>query len=101
GNSAQVKSAILLAGLFADGTTTVIEPVPTRDHTERMMKAFGGEVTKEGTSISIKGNQVLSGCHVDIPGDISSAAFFIVAAAVTPNSMLTIENVGLKDRKST
>lgn len=99
-NSAQVKSAILLAGLFADGTTTVIEPVPTRDHTERMIKAFGGEVTKKGTHISIEGDQVLSGCQVDIPGDISSAAFFIVAAAITPNSYLIIENVGLNPTRT-
>jgi 3-phosphoshikimate 1-carboxyvinyltransferase len=99
-NSAQVKSAILLAGLFTEGQTTVVEPVQTRDHTERMIKAFGGKIVKEGNHISIVGQQKLIGCDITIPGDISSAAFFIAAATIVPNSNLIIKNVGLNETRT-
>jgi 3-phosphoshikimate 1-carboxyvinyltransferase len=95
--SAQVKSAILLAGLNAVGETRVIEPVLTRDHTERMLRAFGAEVSVEdgptGRVISLRGGQTLSGTRVHVPGDPSSAAFPIVAALITPGSQVTIRNV--------
>jgi 3-phosphoshikimate 1-carboxyvinyltransferase len=92
--SAQVKSAILLAALQADGTTVVEEPQQSRDHTEVMIRGFGGELSVEGVCISVKGGQALSGQEVRIPGDISSAAFFLVAAALVPGSAVTIRNVG-------
>ncbi len=98
--SAQVKSAILLAGLNARGTTTVIEPEPTRDHTERMLAYFGAEITTVsrpdgGRVISITGYPELKPCTVDVPADPSSAAFLIVAALITPNAEVTIKNVGV------
>jgi 3-phosphoshikimate 1-carboxyvinyltransferase len=92
--SAQVKSAILLAALQANGTTTVIEPQASRDHTEAMICGFGGEISVRGKEISLTGGQDLVGQEVRIPGDISSAAFFLVAAALVPGSELTIRNVG-------
>jgi 3-phosphoshikimate 1-carboxyvinyltransferase len=92
--SAQVKSAVLLAALQADGVTKVIEPQASRDHTEVMIRGFGGIVTTVGANISLRGGQSLTGQDVRIPGDISSAAFFIVAAVVIPGSDLTIRNVG-------
>ncbi|SEQ25968.1 3-phosphoshikimate 1-carboxyvinyltransferase [Virgibacillus subterraneus] len=92
--SAQVKSAILLAGLFAEGTTEVIEPTATRNHSENMLKAFGADISIEDTCISIT-NQPLTATDVFVPGDISSAAFFMVAAAIVPGSNLTLKNVGL------
>lgn len=92
--SAQVKSAILLAGLQAEGMTTVEEPQISRDHTEIMARAFGGEIGVECRRVSVKGGQRLSGREVKIPGDISSAAFFLVAAAVVPGSNLVIRGVG-------
>ncbi len=102
--SAQVKSAVLLAGLNTPGITRIIEPVPTRDHTERMLKGFGvnleiGEQNGE-RFIEIHGEADLSPCDVVVPGDPSSAAFFIVAALITPGSDLTIENVGLNPTRS-
>ncbi|MDB5439581.1 MAG: 3-phosphoshikimate 1-carboxyvinyltransferase [Caulobacteraceae bacterium] len=97
--SAQVKSAVLLAGLNAMGMTQVIEPEPTRDHTERMLRAFGAEVKVEdkedGRHITLMGGQALTGVHVDVPGDPSSAAFPIVAALITPGSKVTVEGVML------
>ncbi|MCH2486396.1 MAG: 3-phosphoshikimate 1-carboxyvinyltransferase, partial [Erythrobacter sp.] len=97
--SAQVKSAVLLAALNTPGTTTVIEPVPTRDHTERMLRGFGVDVTvtqQDGERIiAITGPCDLTPCDVTVPGDPSSAAFFAVAASVVPGSDLVIENVGL------
>jgi 3-phosphoshikimate 1-carboxyvinyltransferase len=97
--SAQVKSAVLLAGLNTPGTTTVIEPTPTRDHTERMLRGFGAELTVEEADgervIRIHGPADLSPCDIEVPGDPSSAAFFAVAASVVPGSDLVIENVGL------
>lgn len=92
--SAQVKSAILLAALQADGTTTLLEPQRSRDHTEVMLRGFGGDLGVDGPLISLKGGQSLDGQEVGIPGDISSAAFFLVAAAMIPGSDLTICNVG-------
>ncbi|WP_417321458.1 3-phosphoshikimate 1-carboxyvinyltransferase [Erythrobacter aureus] len=97
--SAQVKSAVLLAGLNTPGTTTVIEPVPTRDHTERMLRGFGAALTVEEADgervIRIHGPAELRPCDIAVPGDPSSAAFFAVAASVVPGSDLVIENVGL------
>jgi 3-phosphoshikimate 1-carboxyvinyltransferase len=98
--SAQVKSAVLLAGLNTPGITTVIEPVPTRDHSERMLKGFGAELTVDTDSngartIRIRGEAELKPQRIEVPGDPSSAAFFIAAALLVPDSDLTIENVGL------
>lgn len=98
--SAQVKSSILLAGLQAEGTTTVIEPSKTRDHTERMIKQFGGKVSVDGLTISLSGKQTLKGCEIAVPGDISSAAFFLVAGAIVPNSEITLKNVGLNPTRT-
>ncbi|MEL6542604.1 MAG: 3-phosphoshikimate 1-carboxyvinyltransferase [Pseudomonadota bacterium] len=103
--SAQVKSAVLLAGLNTPGTTTVIEPVPTRDHTERMLKGFGVEVDisedEDGARVmSVHGEATLTPCDVVVPGDPSSAAFFIVAALIVPGSDLVIENVGLNPTRN-
>jgi 3-phosphoshikimate 1-carboxyvinyltransferase len=93
--SAQVKSAVLLAGLHADGETRVTEAVQTRDHTERGLKAFGIEVRREGLTVSIRGGQRAHGASLTVPGDISSAAFWMVAAAALPGSEVTVEGVGL------
>jgi len=98
--SAQVKSAILLAGLNARGTTSVTEPSKSRDHTERMLQAFGCEVLEDGLTVSITGGQKLTGTEVVVPGDISSAAFFLVAGAITPNSTITLKNVGLNPTRT-
>ncbi len=102
--SAQVKSAVLLAGLNTPGITTVIEPVPTRDHTERMLTGFGAQldVSEEaGTrTIRIHGEADLHPCDVTVPGDPSSAAFFIVAALIVPGSELTITNVGINPTRA-
>lgn len=98
--SAQVKSAILLAGLFAPGTTTVVQPATNRDHTERLLNSFGVEVQTEGNTISIAGGQQVQACDLVVPGDISSAAFWIVAAASAPGSRLTISNVGLNPTRT-
>ncbi len=103
--SAQVKSAILLAGLNTPGITTVIEPVPTRDHSERMLRGFGADLTVEvdssGTrTIRIRGEAELKPQVIEVPGDPSSAAFFIVAALIVPGSELTIENVGLNPTRA-
>ena len=98
--SAQVKSAILLAGLQADGETVVIEPEETRDHTERMIRQFGGQVVKEGNAIKVQGHQEFKGTEVHVPGDISSAAFFMVAAAITEDSEVVLKNVGLNPTRT-
>jgi 3-phosphoshikimate 1-carboxyvinyltransferase len=92
--SAQVKSAILLAALQAEGTTILEEPQKSRDHTEVMLRGFGAELSSNGNSITVKGGQSLAGQEVRIPGDMSSAAFFVAAAAMIPGSNLTIRNVG-------
>jgi 3-phosphoshikimate 1-carboxyvinyltransferase len=93
--SAQVKSAILLAGLYASGTTTVTEKEPTRDHTERMLEHFGAKIRTNGKEISVEGRQEMEGQSVFVPGDISSAAFPIIAAALVPGSDITIRDVGV------
>ena len=93
--SAQVKSALLLAGLYADGETTVTEPAPTRDHTERMLQGFGYAVEKSGPVVTVRGGGELSACDIDVPADISSAAFFMVAASITPGSDIVLEHVGI------
>lgn len=93
--SAQVKSAILLAGLRAEGTTIVRETEISRDHTERMLRQFGAQVDEVEGVISLKGGQTLTGTHVSVPGDISSAAFFLVAGAICEDSKITLENVGI------
>ena len=98
--SAQVKSAILLAGLFAEGMTTVIQPVETRDHTERMLDLFNVRTSIDGKAISIMGGQQLQPCDFVVPGDISSAAFWLAAAAVSPGAHLRIQNVGLNPTRS-
>jgi 3-phosphoshikimate 1-carboxyvinyltransferase len=103
--SAQVKSAVLLAGLNAPGITTVIEPIPTRDHSERMLRGFGANLTVEieddGTRIiRIHGEAELTGRAIVVPGDPSSAAFFVVAALIVPGSDLVIENVGLNPTRA-
>lgn len=92
--SAQVKSAILLAALQADGETIIEEPQRSRDHTEAMIRGFGGAVGVDGAQIFLKGGQALRGQDVRIPGDISSAAFFLVAAAMIPDSDVTVRSVG-------
>jgi 3-phosphoshikimate 1-carboxyvinyltransferase len=98
--SAQVKSAILLAGLQAEGTTSVTEPVKSRDHTERMLEAFGIDVVNNGLSVSVQGGQQLKATHIEVPGDISSAAFFLVAGAIVPNSEITLKMVGLNPTRT-
>lgn len=98
--SAQVKSSILFAGLQASGTTTIHEPAKTRDHTERMIRQFGGEVESSGLTVKIKGSQQLTGVDVLVPGDISSAAFFLVAGALVPNSEIILKNVGLNPTRT-
>jgi 3-phosphoshikimate 1-carboxyvinyltransferase len=93
--SAQVKSCLLLAGLYAKGRTSVREPAPTRDHTERMLRGFGYQVEREGDVISVESGGQLTACDIDIPADISSAAFFLVAASISPGSELTLTHVGI------
>ncbi|MGM8211613.1 3-phosphoshikimate 1-carboxyvinyltransferase [Virgibacillus sp. W0430] len=98
--SAQVKSALLLAGLFAEGTTTVIEPTLTRNHTENMLKAFGADIQVTHNEIKISNKNSLQATDVQVPGDISSAAFFIVAAAIVPGSSLVLKSVGLNKTRT-
>ncbi|MFQ5648421.1 MAG: 3-phosphoshikimate 1-carboxyvinyltransferase [bacterium] len=93
--SAQVKSCVLLAGLFADGRTTLQEPALTRDHTELMLVKYGASVQKEGSSISVSGPAVLQGQAVFVPGDLSAAAYFIAAAILVKDSDILIKNVGI------
>lgn len=98
--SAQVKSAVLLAGLHTEGRTSVRETAPTRDHTERALEAFGARVFRDGLTVSIDGGQRLRAVDAMIPGDISSSVFWLVLAAGTPDSDLTIEDVGLNPSRS-
>lgn len=93
--SAQVKSSLLLAGLYAQGTTSVSEPAPTRDHTERMLRGFGYEVRRDGNCISLDGGGKLTACDIDVPADISSTAFFLVGASIANGSDVTLEHVGI------
>ncbi|MBC2036585.1 3-phosphoshikimate 1-carboxyvinyltransferase [Listeria booriae] len=98
--SAQVKSAIIFAALQADGETTIIEKEKTRDHTEQMIRQFGGAITTDGLTIRVNGGQEFQGQNVVVPGDISSAAFFIVAGLTIPNSKIRLENVGLNPTRT-
>lgn len=98
--SAQVKTCVLFAGLFADGVTTVREPLRTRDHTELALRAFGAEVGVNGTVVSVRGRPRLEALDLSVPGDLSSAAFFLVAALLVPGSRLRIEHVGLNPTRS-
>ncbi|CAH1852088.1 3-phosphoshikimate 1-carboxyvinyltransferase [Convivina praedatoris] len=93
--SAQVKSALIFAGMQAEGTTTIVSPLASRDHTERMLQKFGGRIDFDGDTIRIEKQPLLQGQHVVVPADISSAAFFIVAALITPNSNITLKGVGI------
>ncbi len=98
--SAQVKSAILLAALNAEGSTHVTEPAPTRDHTERMLGGFGVTVRRDGATVELAGGQALRGADVEVPGDFSSAAFFIVAGCLAAADGLTIEGVGINPTRT-
>jgi 3-phosphoshikimate 1-carboxyvinyltransferase len=98
--SAQVKSAVLLAALFAKGRTNVTEPAPTRDHTERMLGAFGVKVQREGAKASVAGGQALTGTTVRVPADFSSASFFIVAGCLAADQGLLIRNVGVNPTRT-
>jgi len=98
--SAQVKSAILLAGLYAQGQTTVTEPAPTRDHTERMLRGFGLSVDTDGPRVRLTGGQALQGAQVQVPGDISSAAFFLVAGCLAGAEGFVVENVGINPTRT-
>jgi 3-phosphoshikimate 1-carboxyvinyltransferase len=98
--SAQVKSAVILAGLHAEGTTSVTEPAQTRDHTERALTAFGFTVTVDGRTVSIDGNQRGGGQRLLVPGDFSSAAFWMAAAAALPGSQVVLEEVGLNPTRT-
>ena len=93
--SAQVKSCVLLAGLYADGETSTTEPAPTRDHTERMLNGFGFPVKVDGATASLSGGGSLSARTIDVPADISSAAFFMVAASIAPGSDISLHHVGI------
>ncbi len=97
--SAQVKSALLLAGLYAEGETHVVEPHPTRDYTERMLTAFGWPIEFGEGWAKLRGGHALRAVDIDVPADFSSAAFFIVAATVVPNSEATIKDVGINPRR--
>jgi 3-phosphoshikimate 1-carboxyvinyltransferase len=98
--SAQVKSAVLLAGLYADGETTVVEPAPTRDHTERMLAAAGAPITVRATSVTVRRAERLSLGPLEVPGDFSSAAPFLVAATLVPGSELHVHGVNLNPRRT-
>jgi 3-phosphoshikimate 1-carboxyvinyltransferase len=95
-----VKSALLLAGMYADGTTSVTEPAPTRDHTERMLRGFGYPVSSTDGTVAIRGGGRLQGCDIEVPGDLSSAAFFLVGAAIAPGSDMVVQGVGVNPTRS-
>ena len=98
--SAQIKSCLLLAGLYADGETIVREPAATRDHSERMLRAYDCDVVSNGPEIRIHGDQQLSACDVEVPADISSAAFLMVAASIAPGSDITLQHVGVNPTRT-
>jgi 3-phosphoshikimate 1-carboxyvinyltransferase len=98
--SAQVKSCLLLAGLYASGETSVTEPAPTRDHTERMLKGFGYKLSSAGSRVSLSGGGQLQATRIDVPADISSAAFFMVAAAIVPDSDIILRHVGINPTRT-
>lgn len=93
--SAQVKTSLLLAGLYAEGTTVLTEPAVSRDHTERMLRAMGADLVSDGTKVSVTPGKTLSAERFEVPGDISSAAFFLVLGAILPHSEITVRNVGI------
>ncbi len=98
--SAQVKSCLLLAGLYAAGSTTVIEPAPTRDHTERMLRGFGYPVSVNGNKVTVEPGHKLIATHIEVPADISSAAFFLVAGSIAEDSELVLEHVGINPTRT-
>lgn len=98
--SAQVKSCILLAGLYADSETSVTEPALSRDHTERMLRAFGADISTNQLTASIKPNPTLTGQEIKVPGDISSAAYFLAAGLIVPNSEITLRNVNINPTRA-
>lgn len=98
--SAQVKSSILLAGLYADGTTSVAEPAVTRDHTERMLESMGVSVSAKDNIVSLEGGQSLQACPVQVPGDLSSAAFLILAALISDSADILLENIGVNPTRT-
>ncbi|MCL4166420.1 UNVERIFIED_CONTAM: hypothetical protein GTU68_035370 [Idotea baltica] len=98
--SAQVKSCLLLAGIYAEGSTTLIESAPTRDHTERMLRSFGYPIEVKNNAITIESGHQLVATHVNIPGDISSAAFFMVAASIAHSANLLLLNVGVNSTRT-
>jgi 3-phosphoshikimate 1-carboxyvinyltransferase len=98
--SAQVKSAVLLAGLYAQGETTVVEPAVTRDHTERMLQSFGVEIRARGGTVTVRPPSSLEATHIAVPGDFSSAAFFIVAACIGAREPVVIEGVGVNPTRT-
>lgn len=98
--SAQVKSCLLLAGLYAEGKTSVTEPAPTRDHTERMLRGFGYPVDVEGSTATVESGHALSATRIEVPADISSAAFFLVAASIAEGSELVLEHVGINPTRT-
>lgn len=98
--SAQVKSAVLLAGLYADGTTSVTEPFLSRDHTEHLLRSFGAEIISNGNTASVNTCKRLTAQEIYVPGDISSAAYFIVSGLIVPNSEITIRNVGVNPTRA-
>jgi 3-phosphoshikimate 1-carboxyvinyltransferase len=99
--SAQVKSAVLLAGLFAEGETRFTEPARSRDHTERMLKRMGAEISQRGTTVAVRGRARLNGFAMDVPGDLSSAAFLLAAALAGPSgSSVTLEHVGVNPTRT-
>ncbi len=98
--SAQVKSSLLLAGLYAEGTTCVTEPAPTRDHTERMLAGMGYPLRREGARVCLEGGHTLHAIEIDIPADISSAAFFLVGASIAPGSELRLQHVGMNPTRT-
>ncbi len=98
--SAQIKSCVLLAGLFVEGTTTVKEPLKSRDHSERMLKYFGVSLTVDGCTVQVAGRQPFEGKPVVVPGDISAAAFFLVAASIVPDSDVVITGIGLNPERT-
>ncbi|NOY67804.1 MAG: 3-phosphoshikimate 1-carboxyvinyltransferase [Gammaproteobacteria bacterium] len=98
--SAQIKSCILLAGLYADGKTCVTEPAPTRDHTERMLQGFGYSVHRKGSTVCLRGKGKLQATPIDVPADISSAAFFMVGASIAEGSDIMLEHVGVNPTRT-
>jgi 3-phosphoshikimate 1-carboxyvinyltransferase len=98
--SAQVKSCLILAGLYAEGTTRIIEPQRSRDHSERMLSAMGADIRTDGLTISVNGNPRLTAADIEVPSDFSSAAFFIAGAVLVPNSEIFIKGVGINPTRT-